>query len=201
MNKPEILAPAGDFEKLRVAAAYGADAVYLSGRRFGLRAGSANFSPEEITEAIRYCKSRNVRCYIAMNILARPEDIVHVESEARHCAEAGADAFIVSDPGIFSIIRRSCPDSDIHISTQASVTNAEACRFWHSLGARRIVLARELSLREIAEIRSEIPEDLELECFVHGAMCVSYSGRCLLSDRFTGRSANRGDCAQPCRWE
>lgn len=201
MNKPEILAPAGDFEKLRVAAAYGADAVYLSGRRFGLRAGSANFSPEEITEAIRYCKSRNVRCYIAMNILARPEDIVHVESEARHCAEAGADAFIVSDPGIFSIIRRSCPDSDIHISTQANVTNAEACRFWHSLGARRIVLARELSLREIAEIRSEIPEDLELECFVHGAMCVSYSGRCLLSDRFTGRSANRGDCAQPCRWE
>ncbi len=201
MIKPEILSPAGDFEKLRVAVHYGADAVYLSGYRYGLRAGSGNFSPGEMNEAVQYCKTRGVRCYIAMNILARPEDLRLIDGEIEYASSIGADAFIVSDPGIFTKIRRLCPDADVHISTQACVSNAQTCRFWHDLGARRIVLARELSLKEIVGIRAEVPPDLELECFVHGAMCVSYSGRCLLSDSFTGRSANRGDCAQPCRWE
>jgi len=201
MNKPEILSPAGDFEKLCAAIAYGADAVYLSGFRYGLRTGSGNFSPRDMESAIRYAQSKGVRCYIAMNILARPADFRAIDEEISFIGSIGADAFIVSDPGIFNRIRSILPDAEIHISTQASVTNAEACRFWHALGARRIVLARELSLAEIAEIRSGIPDDLELECFVHGAMCVSYSGRCLLSNVFTGRSANLGDCAQPCRWE
>lgn len=201
MIKPEILSPAGDFEKLRVAVAYGADAVYLSGLRYGLRTGSDNFSIADMIEAIRFCKSHGVRCYIAMNILARPEHFTDLEEEIRAVSSAGADAFIVSDPGIFSAIRSVAPDTDIHISTQASVTNAGSCRFWHDLGARRVVLARELSLAEIIEIRKNVPDTLELECFVHGAMCVSYSGRCLLSGLYTGRSANLGDCAQPCRWE
>ena len=201
MIKPEILSPAGDFQKLRAAIAYGADAVYLSGLRYGLRTGSGNFSAPDMEGALRYCKSKGVRCYIAMNILARPEDFRALDEEISLIGSIGADAFIVSDPGIFRRIRSILPDAEIHISTQASVTNAETCRFWHELGARRIVLARELSLAEIAGIRKEVPDELELECFVHGAMCVSYSGRCLLSNYFTGRSANRGDCAQPCRWE
>jgi len=201
MIKPEILSPAGDFEKLRFAVRYGADAVYLSGTRYGLRAGSGNFAHEEMREAVNYCRAAGVRCYVAMNILARPGDMRIIDGEIEFVSSIGADAFIVSDPGVFSKIRRLCPDAKIHISTQASVTNAETCRFWHGLGASRIVLARELSLTEIAGIRAELPDDLELECFVHGAMCVSYSGRCLLSNEFTGRSANLGDCAQPCRWE
>ncbi len=200
MIKPEILSPAGDFEKLRAAVAYGADAVYLSGLRFGLRTGSGNFSYPDMETVVRYCHSKGVRCYVAMNILARPEDFRSLDEEISLIGSIGADAFIVSDPGIFRRIRGVLPDAEIHISTQASVTNAETCRFWHELGARRIVLSRELSLDEIAGIRKNVPDDLDLECFVHGAMCVSYSGRCLLSNHFTGRSANLGDCAQPCRW-
>lgn len=188
-------------EKLRVAIAYGADAVYLSGQRYGLRAQSSNFSPEEMKEAVAYAHQRGVRCYITMNIYARPEDFSGMDEEILHCRDIRADAFIVSDPGIFSKIRELWPEAEIHISTQASVTNADACLFWHRLGAKRVVLARELSLQDIIEIRRRIPPSLELECFVHGAMCVSYSGRCLLSDTFTGRSGNRGNCAQPCRWE
>lgn len=200
MIKPEILSPAGDFEKLRVAVEYGADAVYFSGPRYGLRAGSGNFSREETVRAVKYAKERNVRCYYAMNILARPGDFSALDEELLFARSAGIDALIVSDPGIFGRSRRLCPDTDIHISTQASVTNAEACLFWLGQGARRVVLARELSLSEIRDIRRAVPDELEMECFVHGAMCVSYSGRCLLSNEFTGRSGNLGDCAQPCRW-
>jgi len=201
MNKVEILAPAGNMEKLRVAVAYGADAVYLSGQRYGLRAQSSNFTPEEMKEAVEYAHQRGVLCYVTMNIFARPEDFSGMDEEILFCRQLGVDAFIVSDPGIFSRIRGLWPEAEIHISTQASVTNADACLFWHRLGAKRVVLARELSLLDIIEIRRRIPSSMELECFVHGAMCVSYSGRCLLSDTFTGRSGNQGNCAQPCRWE
>jgi len=199
-QRVEILSPAGDREKLEAAVAFGADAVYMAGKTLGLRAGSANFSRTEMIDAIAWAHERHVRCYVTMNILAHEVDFQGLEEEILFLRDAGADALIVSDPGIFATIRDVCPDMEIHISTQANVTNAKTCRFWHGLGAKRIVLARELTLREIAAIRSEIPDDLELECFVHGAMCVSYSGRCLLSNHFTGRNANHGECAQPCRW-
>ncbi len=199
-QRVEILSPAGDREKLEAAVAFGADAVYMAGKSLGLRAGSANFSRDEMADAISWAHSRGVRCYITMNILAHEDDFRGLEEEILFLHDAGADALIVSDPGIFSTIRSVCPDMEIHISTQANVTNAKTCRFWYELGAKRIVLARELTLREIFAIRRDIPPDLELECFVHGAMCVSYSGRCLLSNLFTGRNANHGECAQPCRW-
>ena len=201
MAKVEILSPAGNMEKLRVAVAYGADAVYLSGQRFGLRAQSDNFAPEEMKEAVEYAHQRGVFCYVTMNIYARPEDFSGMDEEILFYRKIGVDALIISDPGVFSKVRELWPEAEIHISTQASVTNADACLFWHRLGAKRVVLARELSLSDIIEIRRRIPSTMELECFVHGAMCVSYSGRCLLSDTFTGRSGNQGNCAQPCRWE
>ena len=201
MPRVEILSPAGDPEKLVTAIAYGAEAVYLAGKTLGLRAGSGNFDHEEMRSAIKYAHERNVRCYVTMNIFAHEADIEKIDSEIEFCHDAGVDALIVSDPGIFSRIRELFPDFEIHISTQASVTNARSCLFWYRQGAKRIVLARELTLREIAAIRKEIPDDLELECFIHGAMCMSYSGRCLLSNYFTGRNANHGECAQPCRWK
>lgn len=196
----EVLSPAGDPEKLRTAIAFGADAVYLSGKTFGLRTFSGNFSHEEMAEAIAYAHSRNVKCYVTMNIMADEADIDVVDEEIKFIDSVGADAVIVSDAGIFRKVRKLAPNLEIHISTQASVTNSEGCMFWYEAGARRVVLAREVSLEQIREIRSKIPADLELECFIHGAMCVSYSGRCLLSSFFTGRSANKGSCAQPCRW-
>ncbi|MEI8200102.1 MAG: U32 family peptidase [Eubacteriales bacterium] len=201
MRKVEILSPAGDMEKLKAAVAYGADAVYLAGKSFGLRAGSGNFDHDEMKEAVDYAHGHGVLCYITMNILAHAKDIAVLDSEIHFCHEIGADALIVSDAGIFRRIRRLYPDFEIHISTQASITNADGCLFWYEQGARRIVLARELTLSEIADIRRQIPDDLKLECFVHGAMCMSYSGRCLLSNYFTGRNANHGECAQPCRWK
>lgn len=201
MRRAEILSPAGDLEKLKAAIAYGADAVYLSGKSFGLRAGSGNFNHEEMLEAVEYSHARGVRCYVTMNILAHAKDIAVLDEEIHFCHEAGVDALIVSDAGIFRRIRTLYPDFEIHISTQASITNADGCLFWYEQGARRIVLARELTLAEISEIRRRIPDDLKLECFVHGAMCMSYSGRCLLSNFFTGRNANHGECAQPCRWK
>ena len=201
MRKVEILSPAGDMEKLKVAVAYGADAVYLSGKSFGLRAGSGNFTHEEMREAVEYAHSHGVLCYVTMNILAHAGDIEVLDDEIHFCREAGVDALIVSDAGIFRRIHSLYPDFEIHISTQASITNADGCLFWYEQGARRIVLARELTLAEIADIRRQIPDDLKLECFVHGAMCMSYSGRCLLSNYFTGRNANHGECAQPCRWK
>lgn len=201
MRQVEILSPAGDLDKLKAAVAFGADAVYLSGKSFGLRAGSGNFDHDEMKEAVDYAHGHGVLCYITMNILAHAKDMAVLDSEIHFCHTIGADALIVSDAGIFRRIRTLYPDFEIHISTQASITNADGCLFWYEQGARRIVLARELTLSEIADIRRQIPDDLKLECFVHGAMCVSYSGRCLLSNYFTGRSANHGECAQPCRWK
>lgn len=200
IKKPEILSPAGDMEKLKTAIAYGADAVYMAGKQFGLRTFSGNFTHEEMIEGVRYAHERNVRCYCTMNIMAHQDDMKAVDDEILFCQKAGIDACIVSDAGIFRRIRAIAPDMEIHISTQASVTNADGCKFWYELGAKRVVLARELTLEEIIEVRKEIPADMEIECFIHGAMCVSYSGRCLLSNYFTGRSSNRGSCAQPCRW-
>ena len=201
MSAIEILSPAGDPEKLITAVAYGADAVYLAGKTLGLRAGSGNFNHDEMRQSVSYAHEHNVRCYVTMNIFAHGADFEQIDEEIHFCHEIGVDALIVSDPGIFSRIRDLYPDFEIHISTQASVTTARSCLFWHRLGAKRVVLARELTLNEIIAIRKEIPDELELECFVHGAMCMSYSGRCLLSNYFTGRNANHGECAQPCRWK
>ena len=200
-SRVEVLSPAGDLSKLKTAVNYGADAVYLSGTSYGLRASSGNFTGEEMKEGIAYAHSRGVKCYVTMNVMPTEDDLSGLDDAIRFVGnESGADAVLVSDPGIFSKVRTLCPDLDIHISTQASVTNSAACRFWADQGAKRIVLAREVSLAQIKAIRAAIPEDLELEAFVHGAMCVSYSGRCLLSNYFTGRRSNGGACAQPCRW-
>lgn len=198
--KPEVLAPAGNLEKLKTAIAYGADAVYMAGKQFGLRTFSDNFTHEEMREGVEYAHARGVKCYCAVNVMAHEADISLIDDEIRFLSEVGMDALIISDAGIFRKVRRIAPNMEIHISTQASVTNSEGCMFWYEQGAKRVVLARELTLDEIRKIRSAVPADLELECFVHGAMCVSYSGRCLLSSYFTGRSANSGSCAQPCRW-
>ncbi len=201
MGKVELLAPAGNFEKLETSVLYGADAVYLSGKQYGLRAFSENFNENELKKGIDYAHEHGVKAYVTLNILAHPEDFPGMADYVRLLASYDADAVIVSDPGVFSLVRETAPDLPVHVSTQASVTNARACLFWHRAGAKRIVLARELTLAEIRQIREEIPDDLELEVFIHGAMCVSYSGRCLLSNYFTGRDANRGRCAQPCRWK
>ena len=199
-RKIELLAPAGDLEKLRMAVQYGADAVYLAGQEFGLRAFSKNFLPDELAEAIDLARASQVKVYLTLNILAHPADLVRMRTAVRDLLAAGPDAVIVADPGVFCLVREEAPNLKIHISTQASVTNARACRFWHEQGASRIVLARELTLAEITQIRQEIPSELELEAFVHGAMCMAYSGRCLLSNVYSGRDANRGRCTQPCRW-
>lgn len=200
-SRPEVLSPAGSPEKLKTAIAYGADAVYMAGKRFGLRTFSDNFDHDQMKECIAYAHEHGVKCYVTMNIMGLQADMKVIDDEIDFVAhEAHADAVLVSDPGIFSHVRRVAPDLEIHISTQASVTNSDACRFWYEQGARRIVLARELSLNDIKAIRADIPSDLELEAFVHGAMCVSYSGRCILSNYYTGRRSNGGACAQPCRW-
>lgn len=197
----EILSPAGDLEKLKVAVAYGADAVYMAGKKFGLRTFSGNFTREEMVEGIAYAHAHGVKCYVTMNIMAHESDVMDLDDEINFVANvAKADAVIVSDAGIFRKVRKIAPDLEIHISTQASVTNSEGCLFWYEQGAKRVVLAREVSLKQIAAIKSKLPEDMTIECFVHGAMCVSYSGRCLLSNYYTGRSSNKGACAQPCRW-
>jgi len=195
----ELLAPAGNFEKLKFAVAYGADAVYFSGKTFGLRAFSDNFTAEEMVEAVRYLHRHQRAAYVTMNIVPHNEDLAAVESYLKFLQEAEVDAVIVSDPGLFRLVRRYAPELTIHVSTQANITNWSAAQFWCELGAKRLVLARELSLGEISTIRQAVPE-AELECFVHGAMCISYSGRCLMSNYLTARDANRGECAQPCRW-
>lgn len=201
MNKPELLAPAGDLEKLKMAIIYGADAVYLGGEQFGLRKGSKNFTLEQIDEGVKFAHSRGKKVYVTMNIIPHNEDLIGLEDYVKELYDLNVDGVIVSDPGAFSVIRRTVPDMPIHLSTQASVTNYETIMFWYNLGIRRIVLARELSLKEIKEIIQKAPKDLEIETFVHGSMCISYSGRCLLSNYMTGRDANRGDCAQSCRWK
>lgn len=198
MKLPELLAPAGDLEKLKVAVLYGADAVYLGGRHFGLRAGAGNFSAREMNEGVRFAHARGVRVYVTVNILAHNSDLAHLPGYLDVIREAGADGVIVSDAGVVEMIRKLHPDLPVHLSTQANTTNWVAARFWQAHGVSRIILARELSLAEIKEIRQRVT--VELELFVHGAMCIAYSGRCLLSNYLTGRDANRGDCAQSCRW-
>lgn len=200
MKKVELLAPAGDLDKLKTAIDYGADAVYMAGPDYGLRTASKNFTLDDMKEAVEYAHSRGKKIYITMNILAHNDDLEGIEEYIQSLIDINVDALIVSDPGIYSIIRSINQDIEVHMSTQASVTNFRTVKYWMDQGIKRIVLARELSLKEIQDIKKNIP-DSELECFVHGAMCMSYSGRCLLSNYMTGRDANRGDCAQACRWK
>ena len=200
MKKPELLLPAGDPEKLRAVLSYGADAVYLAGKSYGLRSACANFTEEELASAVSYAHSLGRRVYVTVNTMPRDREYAHLADYIRYLSKIGADAVIVGDIGVLSLVRDVAPELDIHLSTQASAVSSYACRAWHALGARRIVLARELTLREISEIRKNTPPELELEVFIHGAMCIAYSGRCLLSNCLTGRDANRGECAQPCRW-
>ena len=201
MKKPELLIPAGSLEVLKTAVVFGADAVYIGGGAFGLRAKARNFNREEMKEGISFAHEHGAKVHVTVNILAHNGDLAGAEEYLRELKELKMDALIIADPGIFVMAREICPEIDIHISTQANNTNYETFRFWHRLGAKRVVSARELSLAEIKEIREKIPEDLEIESFIHGAMCISYSGRCLLSSYFTGRDANQGACTHPCRWK
>jgi len=200
-KKPELLIPAKGPEELKTAVYYGADAVYLGGEVLGLRANARNFSKEELKEAIALAHDNKVRVYITANVFAHNDDIKEAESFFRDINVLAPDALLISDPGLFSLARELCPDTELHISTQANNTNYRTVLFWAEQGAKRIVTARELSLKEIKEIREHIPDTVEIESFVHGAMCISYSGRCLLSNYFTGRDANHGECTHPCRWE
>ena len=201
MNKVELLAPAGSLEKLKYAVFYGADAVYLGGEIFGLRASSKNFSYKEMQMGIEYAHKRGVKVYLTLNIIPHNSDMHQLEAYIKGIKGFGFDAVIVSDPGILMIVKEFWPCVEIHLSTQANNTNYVSAKFWHQQGVSRVILARELSLAEIKEIKDRIPETLEIEMFVHGAMCISYSGRCLLSNYMADRDANRGACAQPCRWE
>ncbi|MDR1753689.1 MAG: U32 family peptidase [Eubacterium sp.] len=197
----ELLSPAGDFESLKSAVLFGADAVYLGGQAFGMRASSKNFSDEELSAAVKFAHRHNRKVYLACNTIPSNEEVKLFPDFIKKSASRGIDAAIVTDPGILEMIKEYAPKGfEIHMSTQAGITNYKSAIAMYNLGAKRIVLARELSISEIKKIREEIPEDLELEAFVHGAMCVSFSGRCLLSEYLTGRDANRGECAQPCRW-
>lgn len=201
MRKTELLIPAGSLEVLKTAVIYGADAVYIGGEAFGLRAKAKNFSNEDIREGIAFAHERGVKVYITANILAHNDDLPGVEEYFNQLKEIRPDALIISDPGVFTIAKRILPEMEIHISTQANNTNYGTYQFWYEQGAKRVVSARELSLKEIGEIRARIPEDMEIESFIHGAMCISYSGRCLLSNYFVGRDANQGACTHPCRWK
>ena len=205
MRRPELLIPASSLEVLKIAVIYGADAVYIGGEAFGLRAKAKNFSMEEMREGIRFAHEHEVKVYVTANILAHNDDLEGVREYFKELdsfeKEEKPDALIIADPGVFMIAKEVCPDIERHISTQANNTNYETYRFWYGLGAKRVVSARELSLNEIKELRANIPDDLEIETFIHGAMCISYSGRCLLSNYFTGRDANQGACTHPCRWK
>lgn len=201
MKRPELLIPANSLEVLKIAVVFGADAVYIGGEVFSLRAKAKNFSMEEMKEGIAFAHARGVKVYVTANILAHNADLDEVREYFTELREVSPDALIISDPGVFEIAKEACPKIELHISTQANNTNYGTYLFWHSLGAKRVVSARELSLQEIKEIRDHIPSDLEIETFIHGAMCISYSGRCLLSNYFTGRDANRGACTHPCRWK
>jgi putative protease len=197
----ELLAPAGNMEKLKTAIYFGANACYFAGKQFGLRAFSDNFDLDELKESVDYCHAHNVKAFITINILAKNSDFEGLKDYVVYLEKIGVDAVIVSDIGVIDFIRKHAPKLVIHVSTQANVTNKYSAKFLVDMGVKRIILARELSLEEIKEIRDYIPEDIELECFVHGAMCISYSGRCLLSNYLTGRESNRGACVQACRWE
>lgn len=201
MYKPEILAPAGTLEKLQMAVIYGADAVYFAGPQFGLRAGAKNFDYNDIVEAVRFCHERNVKAYITVNIIAHDKHFEGLEEYIEFLTEAKVDAVIIADPGIMSIVKKVNPDMEIHLSTQANTTNHLTANFWQKLGVNRIVPARELTLEEIDGIMKNKDDTLIIETFVHGAMCISYSGRCLLSSYMTNRHSNLGDCSHPCRWK
>ena len=201
MRKTELLIPAGSLDVLKTAVVYGADAVYLGGEAFGLRAKAKNFTNEQIREGIAFAHARGVKVYITANILAHNDDLAGVEAYFEELKEIRPDALIISDPGVFAIARQILPEMEIHISTQANNTNYGTYLFWWQQGARRVVSARELSLAEIKEIRRRIPDEMEIESFIHGAMCISYSGRCLLSNFMSGRDANQGACTHPCRWK
>lgn len=201
MMRPEILAPAGDRERLEAALDFGADAVYLGGQMFGMRAGAPNFDAQALCDAVAMAHARGVKVYLTVNTLPRNPEMALLPQFLSEAVNAGVDALIVADLGVFHTVRKLCPEMHVHMSTQTGIVNYETANVLYEMGARRVVLARELSLEEIAEIRRRTPEDLEIEVFVHGAMCVSFSGRCLLSAYFTDRDANRGACAQPCRWK
>lgn len=201
MRDVELLIPANNLEVLKVAVVYGADAVYIGGEAFSLRAGARNFSIDEMKEGIGFAHSKGVKVYVTSNILAHNADLQVVREYFEELKQVAPDALIISDPAIFTIAREVLPDTDIHISTQANNTNYGTFNFWYGLGAKRVVTARELSLEEIKQIRENIPDDMEIETFIHGAMCISYSGRCLLSSFMAGRDANRGACTHPCRWK
>ena len=201
MAKLELLSPAGDMEKLRMAVLYGADAVYLAGTDFGMRAFAGNFTPEELPQAVKFAHDHGVKAHVTVNIMPRNEEVAQLPAYLERLDDAGVDALIVADLGAFTLAGKYAPHCERHISTQQSIANYECANAWYDLGAKRVVLARELSLPEIIGIRQNTPKDLEIETFGHGAMCVSYSGRCLLSNYMTGRDSNRGECAQPCRYQ
>ena len=201
MRIPELLVPASSLEVLQVAVIFGADAVYIGGEAFGLRAKAKNFSKEDMSEGVRFAHEHGVKVYVTANILAHNQDLEGVRKYFEELREIGPDALIISDPGVYQIAKEVCPENERHISTQANNTNYGTYQFWYQMGAKRVVTARELSLEEIREIRSRIPEDMEIETFIHGAMCISYSGRCLLSNYLTGRDSNQGACTHPCRWK
>ncbi len=200
-KKIELLAPAGDMERLEMAVAYGADAVYLAGNTFGMRSFAGNFSPEELKTAVDLCRRNNVRVHVTCNTMPRNDEIAKLPEWLEYLNELKVNAIIMADVGVLSLAKKYAPDVECHISTQASIVNYQSATAWHDLGAKRVILARELNLDEIREIRAKAPKELEMEVFAHGAMCVSYSGRCLLSNYMTGRDSNRGSCAQPCRYQ
>ena len=201
MRNTELLVPASSLEVLKVAVIYGADAVYIGGEVYGLRAKAKNFSKEDMIEGIKFAHDHGVKVYVTANILAHNEDLEGVKEYFKELNEIKPDALIIADPAVFMLAKEICPDIERHVSTQANNTNYGTYKFWYDLGATRVVSARELSLAEIKEIRANIPDDLEIETFIHGAMCISYSGRCLLSNYFVGRDANHGECTHPCRWK
>ena len=200
-KRPELLSPAGNLEKLKYAVSYGADAVYCALNRFGMRASAGNLTPDELTEGLSYAHAKNAKVYVTLNTMPRDHELDDLKEYAKILKEISPDAYIISDPGVMEIIKNEIPNAEIHLSTQASTVNSAAIGFWSRYGVKRVVLARELSLDEIKRIRESIPQETEIECFIHGAMCISYSGRCLMSNYYTGRNANGGACAQPCRWK
>ncbi|WP_270648231.1 peptidase U32 family protein [Paeniclostridium hominis] len=201
MQNIELLAPAGDLERLKTAFVYGADAVYIGGEIFGMRSAAKNFNKEDMAEGVRFAHERGKRVFVTVNIIPRNEEFEQLEAYLKELDEIGVDAVIVSDPGVFSVVKRVIPNMEIHISTQASTSNSIASGFWYNQGVKRVVMARELSFKEIKEIRDNNPADMDIEAFIHGAMCMSYSGKCVISNYTTGRDANRGACAQSCRWK
>ena len=201
MRKVELLAPAGDLERLKIAFTYGADAVYIGGEIFGMRSAAKNFSKEDMIEGVNFAHERGKQVFVTINIIPRNDDLLQLKDYLLELQEIGVDAVIVSDPGVFTYVKETIPNMEIHISTQASTTNAASAAFWYNQGAKRVVTARELSFEEIKELRENTPADMDIETFVHGAMCMSYSGKCVISNHTTGRDANKGSCAQSCRWK